>query len=261
MNTRIVFAIAITITVVLSGSLIYVQYGAGDSNYTNPSLWELKAGTHITITRNDKKMLGGADIVNFQTNGYYAVEYNLNLKNYSIITGSWNSSEESVVWVLVNGAVYMGTPLPDTTQGMLNQTLIPGHYTLVIGGHPDDVITISKPIQVQSYVPHRIDNFSIPAGTYINSSTTYSFYLNQPGQMVGDITTPAGIYSFSLYNSSGYGFSTSCLNASSQLDSFAFNLSPNLSVFGPGYFNLTFSSGFYISKTLEFQYYYDYSII
>ena len=153
----------------------------------------------------------------------------------------------------------MATPLPDATSGILNQTLIPGQYTLVIGGYPGDVISIVNTIEIQSYLPQQIGDFNIPAGIHIDSSTTYSFYLYQPGELVGSLTTPAGVYTFSLYGSSGSGFTVACSNSSARSTTISFNLGPNSQVFGPGYYNLTFSSGFYVRQTLEFLYYYDYS--
>ena len=97
---KVVSAIAIAIAIAVAGTAVYLQSGIGSS--TDPSFSELKAGTHITITENDTKMMGGAAIVSFETNGYYAVEYNLDLKNKSILTGSWTSTDKSLVWVFID---------------------------------------------------------------------------------------------------------------------------------------------------------------
>lgn len=259
MNVKGLFTLAIVITIVTAGAATYMEFGLVPSRVANPSFSDLKAGAQITITSNDTKMLGGAEITSFAVNGYYAVEYNLNLDDNSILTGGWSSTGQSVVWVFINGAAYMETPQPDATHGVLNQTLIPGQYTLVVGGHPGDVISIIAPMEIHNYTPQQIGNFSIPAGTSINNVTTYSFYLNQPGELVGEITTPAGIYSFSMYSSSGSGFASGCSNSSAESTIISFSVSPHSQVFGPGYYNLTFSSGFYINQILEFVYYYDYS--
>lgn len=252
-------AVVLVVIVAVAGTAVYLNFGTGPSNSTNPSFSELKAGINITITKNDAKMLGGAAIVNFETNGYYAVKYNLDLEHYTILTGSWKSTGDSLIWIIVHDMTYASTPLPDATKGILNQTLVPGQYTLVIGGHPGDVITITDTIQIQSYVPQQVSNFSLPAGTHIGYVTTYSIYLSQPGELVGIFTTPPGTYYFSLYNSSGLGFSYGCSNSSAQPTSFSFKLGPGFEIFGSGYYNLTFSAGFYISQTLQFLYFYDYS--
>lgn len=257
MNVKVVFAVVIATAIVTAGVATYLQFGFVPSRVANPTFSELKTGAQITITTNDTKMLGGAEITSFAVNGYYAVEYNINVESNSILTGSWSSTGQSVVWVLINGAAYLDTPQPDASSGVLNQTLIPGQYTLVIGGHPGDVVSIIDPIEIHNYTSQQIGNFSIPAGTYINSTTTYSFYLNQPGELVGKITTPAGVYYYSLYSSSGSGFTSACSNVSAQSTTISFKLSPNSQVFDPGYYNLTFSGGFYVKQTLEFLYYYD----
>lgn len=258
-SVKVVYAVAIAVVILASGIAVYLQSGNEYPGYTNPSFSELKAGAHIIITENDTKMLGGANIINFETNGYYAIQYHLDVNDNSIITGSWTSTAKSLVWVMIDGAAYMATPLPDATHGSLNQTLLPGQYTLVIGGGLGDVISIVNPIQIQSYVPQQIGDFNITAGTHINSETTFSFYLDQPGQLVGVLTTPAGVYSISLYSSSGSGFSTASSNSSAKPATISFSLSPYSQIFAPGHYNLTLSSGFYVSQTLKFLQYYDYS--
>lgn len=255
MSAKAAYAFAIAVAIVASGAAVYLQIGMGSQRYPNPTFQGLRTGASIHITTNDTKMIGGTVITSFQHNGYYGVGYNLQINENSVITGSWTSTGKTLVWIFIVGEPYMETPLPSSTAGSINETLLPGQYTLVIGGYPGDVVSITNSIEIQNFVPYQIGNFSIPAGTYINSSTTYSFYLNQTGQLVGAVTTPAGIYSISLYSSTGNGFSTACYNISSKAGTMTFSLGPNYTVFGPGHYNLTLSSGFYVNKTLKFLYY------
>lgn len=257
MSRNAIYAFAIAMIIAATGTSVYLQLGIGQTHYSNPTFTELKTGTIMHITSNDTKMIGGTVILSFQKNGYYAVEYNLDINETSVITGSWSSTGKTLVWIFNVEGIYMETPLPSSTNGSLNQTLLPGQYILVIGGYPEDIVSITSTFGIQSYVPHQIGTFSIPAGTYVNSTTTYSFYLDLPGEMVGSLTTPAGIYSISLYSSTGDGFTTSCSNLSSTSGTMAFSLGPNSPVFGPGYYNLTLSGGFYVNQTLEFLSYYD----
>lgn len=258
-NLKVLVTTLIALIIASSGIAAFIHFSADQSRYTVPSLSELSAGTHITITRNAMKMLGGGMIVNFQTNGYYAYEYNIDLKNYSIITGSWTSTGKSLVWLMVDGMAYMDTPMPQVTNGTLNQTLVAGNYTLVIGGYPGDVISLINPIKIGEYKPHQIGNFSISAGTNISTGTSYHFYLSQPGQIVGTVTTPPGEYSFSLENSSGIGFGFASLNSSAQSSSATFSIGPYWQILSPGHYNMTFSGAFHVTQKIEFLYYYDYS--
>lgn len=255
MYVRTLSAFAVAVIMITSGAIVYLQAELSSSTSPIPPLSDLNAGTHITITNNDVKMLGGGAIINFRNNGYYAVEYNLDLHNYSIVTGKWISTGRSTVWVSGNGAS-MELPYPSVTRGSLNMTLVPGKYTLIFGGHPGDVISITDDIAIRSYVPHQIGNFSIPSGTHIYSATTYHFHLNLPGEMAGAFTTPHGVYSINLRSSNGLGFSSNCMNSSAKPDTTTMSLGPNMVVYGPGYYNLSFSAGFYINQTLEFLYYY-----
>ena len=255
MNKKVVYALIISLIIITSGIAIFLQLDNGPRTVQNPSLSELKAGAQIMITKNDTKMLGGAMITNFKNNGYYAVIYNLYLPSTSIITGSWMSSVNSVVWIEIDNVPYMETPYPHTTQGCLNQSLSPGNIELIIGGSSGDVITIIKTIQINSYVPGRVGSFNLLSGTYINSTTSYSFQLNNPAELVGSLVTPPGIYTISLY-SNGSGFVLSCFNSSANSTVIHFKLGPNSEIFGPGKYTLTLTGGFYVSKTLEFLYFY-----
>ena len=221
-----------------------------------PSLSNLTSGTQITINSNDSRMIGGALIISFKDNGYYAALYNLDLKNYSIVTGGWKSTGKSLLWVRDNGIPHLSTPYPYYKSGTLNLTVSPGNYTLVIGGELGDVITILNNITIKSYVPKIIGNFTIPAGTAINSTTTYTFHLNQPGEMVGKLRTPSGVYSISLQGSGG-GFGILCQNSSARASNMSFQLGPTSQIYTPGAYNLTLSGGFQVIQTLEFKYYYD----
>ncbi len=261
MVLKIVSVVVTTLVVVLAATGIYLHFSSSPPKPAPATFSDLTAGTQFTITNNDQKMIGGGCIINFKTNGYYGVKYNLVLESNTILTGTWRSTGETLVWLMVDGVPYMSTPLPDATRGILNQTMVPGQYTLVIGGHPGDVISITKTIEIQSYIPQQIGNFSIPAGTHINSDSVYPLYLSLPGEMVGSFITPSGAYSYSLYNSTGIGFSVGCSNKSTQQSNVSFTLGPSYQFYGPGYYNLTFVGEFNVTQTLEFLYYYDYSII
>lgn len=261
MSARVVYALAIAAAIVASGTVIYLQTGIGSQNYPTPAFSELKTGANIHITTNDTKMMGGTVITSFQKNGYYGVGYNLQINENSAITGSWISTGKTLVWVFNVGEPYMETPLPSSTSGSLNETLLPGQYTLVIGGYPGDVVSITNSIEIRNFVPYQIGNFSIPAGTYVNTSTTYSFHLDKPGELVGSLASPAGIYAVSLYSSTGNGFTTACFNSSAKPGTMTFSLGPNSPIYGPGYYNLTLSSGFYVNQTLKFLYYFDNSTL
>lgn len=258
MFSKAIVAIIFATTILWAGTAVYLEINGTSSNL---SFSDLKSGTHLTITNQDKKMLGGAMIVNFNTNGYYGLEFNLSIGENSIITGSWSSTGKSLVWFFMDSEVYMETPLPDLTSGVLNQTMVPGHYTLVIGGYPGDIVSITDTIQIRNYSPQQVGNFCIPAGTHISPAETYSFYLNQPGELVGELTTPDGAYSVSLHSNSGVGFTSGCSNISAKSATISYSLGPNYEVFAPGYYNLTLSNGFYVGQGIEFLHFYDYSII
>ena len=255
MNMKIVYTLIISLIIMIPGIAIFLQMDNGPRTVQNPSLSELMAGAQIMITKNDTKMLGGAMRTNFKNNGYYADIYNLYLPSTSIITGSWISSVNSVVWIETDNMPYMETPYPHSTQGYLNQSLLPGNFELIIGGSSGDVITIIKTIQINSYIPGRVGSFNISSGTHINSTTSYSFQLNSPAELVGSLVTPPGIYTISLY-SNGSGFGLSCFNSSATSTVISFKLGSNSEIFGPGKYTLTLTSGFYVSKTLEFLYFY-----
>lgn len=256
-----VFLAAIAIaSIVASGVAFCVHNENSISQSTDPpSFAKLQSGAVITITSSDTKEVGGGEIVEggFSTNGYYAVIYHLEVRNYSLIRGSWQSNGGSLVWLYGNGEVYMGTPLPEKTEGVLNQTMVPGNYTLIIGGHPGDRITITSSIQIENFTLVEATSFNIPAGTYISSIRTYTFYLNEPAELVGEFTTGGAFY-YSLFSSpQGYGFSVGCSNNSEKPVSTQFSISLDAPFYQAGYYNLTFGSGtFYVNQTLEFIYFY-----
>ena len=255
MNIKVVYALIISSMIMVSGIAPLLHVDTSQITGHNPSFSDLKTGAHIMITENDTKMLGGAMITSFKNNGYYAVIYNLYIPVTSIITGSWISSVNSLVWIEGVNEVYMEAPYPHSTQGYLNQSLLPGNYKLIFGGSAGDVITIMSPIQINSYIPSQVGTFNISSGTYINSSTSYSFYLNKPAELVGSLVTPPGIFSISLYTN-GSGFSISCLNSSAKSTIISFKLGSNSEIFTPGKYTLTLSSGFYVTETLEFLCFY-----
>ena len=255
MNMKVVYALIISSMIIISGIATLLQVYNDPGMFKNPPFSELKAGTQIIITKNDTKMLGGTMITNFKNNGYYAVTYNLYLPTTSIITGKWMSSTNSVVWIEGVNAQYMETPYPHSMQGNLNQSLLMGNYKLIIGGSSEDVITITKQIQVNAYIPSLVGTFYLSSGTYINSTASYSFYLNKPAELVGSLVTPPGTYLMTLY-SKGSGFGISSLNSSAKSTVINFKLGSNSEVFDPGNYTLTLSSGFLIKTTLEFLYFY-----
>lgn len=259
MNDSVILAIVIAVVIAVSGIVIYVQ---NDSNPSSPIFQTtsviLKSGTVLNISSSDTKMIGGAEIHNFTTNGYYAQEYRLNVGNYSIISGSWESSGKTLFWIFGSNEIFMETPLPEETHGILNQTLLPAEYTIVIGGYPGDTVSITSPIALRNYTPYQIGSFSIASGVHISSPKTYSFYLNEPGLLVGAFTTGGGEYSYSLHNSNGNGFGVMCFNTSAKPTLNSFNISWYSQTYSPGYYNLTFSEGtFYVNQNMEFLYYYD----
>lgn len=257
MNLKLVSSIAIVLVVTAAGTATFLQPSSDSTVRPFPMSSGLKAGTHFTITKNDGKMMGGTEMVSFQKNGYYAIEYSVKIVKNSIITGSWNSTGESIIWVLIDRAAYMETPFPDATSGILNQTLTPGQYTLVIGGHPGDVISISSSIEIRNSKTYQVSDLYIPSGTHIDSQTTYPFHLNQSGELVGTLATPPGDYTLSMYSSAGLGFTTACSNSSAVPSTISFSYGPNSQVYGPGNYNITFSGGFYVKQTVEFLYYCD----
>lgn len=260
MSIKAISALLVTAVVAVAGIAVYVHMGIPSGNSSHPALSDLQKGTHITITANDKKMIGGTVVTSFLNNGYYGLTYNIDPTNYSILSGSWSSTSKSLVWLYIDNVSYFSTPLPESTSGVLNQTLSPGHYTLVIGGYPGDVISIMNPILLNGYVPSQVGNFSIAAGTHVRSATSYLFNLSQPGELVGDLTSPAGKYSLSLYNTTGIGFGESCNNSSAKPGPLQFTLSPEYQALAPGHYNLSLSSGFYVNSTIHILYFYDYSI-
>ena len=255
MNMKVVYAFIISSMIIISGITTLLQVYNDPGMFKNPPFSELKTGTQIIITKNDTKVLGGAMITNFKDNGYYAVIYKLYLPTTSIITGRWMSSVNSVVWIAIENIPYMETPYPHSTQGCLNQSLLPGNVGLIIGGSSGDVITITQLIQINSYIPSQVGTFNLPSGTYINSTTSYSFYLNKPAELVGSLATPPGTYSMTLY-SNGSGFGISSFNSSAKSTVINFKLESNSEIFGPGNTTLTLSGGFLVKTTLEFLYFY-----
>ena len=255
MNMKVVYALIISSMIMVSGIATLLHVDTSQITGHNPSFSDLKTGAHIMITEKDTKMLGGAMITSFKNNGYYAVIYNLYLPITSIITGSWISSVNSLVWIEGVNEAYMEAPYPHSTQGYLNQSLLPGNYKLIFGGNSGDVITIMSSMQINSYIPSQVGTFNISSGTYINSSTSYSFYLNKTAELVGSLVTPPGIFSISLYTN-GSGFTLNCFNSSAKSTIISFKLGSNSEVFTPGKYTLTLSGGFYVTETLEFLYFY-----
>jgi hypothetical protein len=255
MNMKVVYALIISLMIMVSGIATLLHVDTSQITGHNPSFSDLKTGAHIVITENDTKMLGGTMITSFKNNGYYGVIYNLYIPVTSIITGNWISSANSLVSIDRVGEVCMEAPYPHSTHGYLNQSLIPGNYKLIFGGSSGDVITIMSSIEINSYIPSQVGTFNIESGTYINSSTSYTFYLNKTAELVGSLVTPPGIFSISLYTN-GSGFTLSCFNSSAKSTIISFKLGSNSEIFGPGNYTLTFSGGFYVSETLEFLYFY-----
>lgn len=270
MNMKVIFSAFVAVAFVASGTAAYLQFGVGSHNSANHTISDsthvgaisnLTRGSHIMINKNDKQMLRRVDSNSPYDNGYFAVEFPLKLNNDSILTGSWDSSGKSLVWLYVDRSPYMNVPFPDSMNGTLNQTLGEGQYTLIVGGQPGDVITITATIAVSAYTPHQISNFSIQAGTNIKSGARYSFHLDKPGELVGSITTREVPCSISLHNSTAQVFSWTSYNSSAQLSSITFKFSVNSTVFAPGYYTLTFNGVFNVSKTLNFIAYYNNSTL
>ena len=255
MNMKVAYALIISLVIMVSGIATLLHVDTSRITGQNPSFSDLKTGARIVITENDTKMVGGGMITSFKNNGYYGVIYNLYIPTISIITGSWISSANSLVSIERVGEVSMESPYPHSTQGRLNQSLIPGNYNLIFGGSSGDVITIMSSLQINTYIPSQVGTFNISSGTYTNSSTSYSFYLNKPAELVGSLVTPPGIYSISLYTN-GSGFSISCFNSSAKSTLISFKLGTNSEIFSAGNYTLTLSGGFYVNETLEFLYFY-----
>lgn len=263
MKGTTIFVAVIVVIVAVAGIVVYVQNVTDFPNKVNTSTSVLmNSGTIITINSSDQVMYGGAAA----PHEFYGIDFNLSLNNYYILTGSWESTGKSLVWVLGNNEFYAEYPIPDETTGMLNQTLLPssyGNYTLVVAGYPGDRISVIKSIEVRNYTPSQVGSFSIPKGTKINSVEIYSFYLNRPGVLAGSFTTGGGIYSYSLLNSpsnDNWGSaSVTDYNSSATPALVEFNLSQNPPlVFGPGNCSIIFEGGtFYVNQTLAFFYFYD----
>ena len=219
----------------------------------------IPSGKTIAITPWDEGMRGGA-MITFSTPIFHSVTYELNVEGYYIITGSWKSTGETLFFVVKNQTVFMEFPTPNKSSGILNQTLSPGIYAIIIGGWVGDVVSITSSVELRSYVPHKVGSFMIPSGTVIVGPKTYSIYLDQPASLSGSFTV-GGSYWFSLENSS-FSSSFGSYNSSSEpylysFDPFSPNSQPPLN---PGFYNLSFAKGtFYINQTMEFVYIFDYS--
>ncbi|MEM4056914.1 MAG: hypothetical protein QW578_07750 [Thermoplasmatales archaeon] len=258
MNRMGMIAIVISAMITAGGFLYVHEVYNPPENGKIPSSLPIPSGTTIVISTSDRKEIGGL-VITASTLHYYAITYEINVTGRYILTGSWSSSGETLVYLFVNNQPYMETPVPDELNGNLNQTIWNGSYTLVIGGYPGDVIHINKEIEISSYVPYVVGTFIIPSGTYVNSPRTYFFNLNKPAILIGEFTAEGCPYEYVLNGTSG-GFSVGCYNSSSKPVVVSFSTVINSHLMNPGNYEFEFVTGnFYVNSTLEFLYYYDLS--
>lgn len=263
MYNKTVFTTAIVVIIALATIAVYVQ---GPTDFTNrantPTTIILRSGTIITINSSDHVIHGGAGALDYT---FYGIEYNLSLSGYYVISGSWKSTGKSLVWILDDNEPILEYPVPNEFSGILNQTLLPstyGNYTLVIAGYLGEKISIMSTIELENYSPIQVGSFSIPAGTQINSTKVYSFYLDSPSVMVGSFSTPGGIYSYSFSNSPSYNnwasTSVTDYNSSAMPALVKFSLNQSPLIFGPGNCSIDFSAGkFYVNQTIEYLLFFD----
>ncbi|MEM3191419.1 MAG: hypothetical protein QW292_04860 [Candidatus Parvarchaeota archaeon] len=235
MNRMGIIAIVIS-AMITAGGFLYVQevYNSPE-NGKIPSSLPIPSGTTIVISTSDKKEMGGIVTTTF----YYAITYEINVTGCYILTGSWSSSGETLVYLFVNNLPYMETPVPDELSGNLDQMIWNGSYTLVIGGYPGDVIHINKEIEISSYVPSAVGTFIIPSGTYVNSPRTYFFNLNKPAILIGEFTAQSCPYEYMLNGTSG-GFSVGCYVSFSKPVVVSFSTIINSHLMNPGNYEFEF---------------------
>jgi hypothetical protein len=222
----------------------------------NGSTVIIPSGRTITITSNDRWAYAGP-VINASSPKYYYVTFELHVKGYYILTGSWQSTVFSL-FILCNSKICMGPPAPDQTQGAVRQTISPGYYLIEIGGWLGDNVTITSSIEATSYHPYPVGSFYLPSGTVITGPKTYSTYLNESACLIGSFTVE-GAFSFSVNGDNG-SFSFGSSNTSAKPLLYKFNpFFPNSPrPFSPGFVNITFAEGtFYINQTMEFVYYVD----
>ncbi|MEM4091208.1 MAG: hypothetical protein QXQ46_10820 [Thermoplasmatales archaeon] len=257
MNRMGMIAIVISAMITAGGFLYVHEVYNSPANGKIPSSLPIPSGTTIVISTSDRKEIGGL-VITASTLPYYAITYEINVTGCYILTGSWSSSGETLVYLFVNNQPYMETPVPDELSGNLDQMIWNGSYTLVIGGYPGDVIHINKEIEISSYVPSAVGKFIIPSGTYVNSPRTYFFHLNKPAILIGEFTAEGCPYEYMLNGTNGTsgGFSVGCYNSSAKPVVVSFSTITNSHLMNPGNYEFEFVTGnFYVNSTVEFLYY------
>ncbi|MEM4056836.1 MAG: hypothetical protein QW578_07350 [Thermoplasmatales archaeon] len=161
MNRMGMIAIVISAMITAGGFLYVHEVYNSPANGKIPSSLPIPSGTTIVISTSDRKEIGGL-VITASTLPYYAITYEINVTGCYILTGSWSSTGETLVYLFVNNQPYMETPVPDELSGNLDQMIWNGSYTLVIGGYPGDVIHINKEIEISSYVPSAVGKFITP---------------------------------------------------------------------------------------------------
>ncbi len=216
----------------------------------------IHAGKSIHITGLDRQLTGGTS----RPMKYLGEAIPFTLSRTGTLTGSWDSTGESVVYVTGLNWVWMELPMPYEHSGSLNQTLPAGQYSLIYGGYAGDIIFVRSTIGISYQTPHSISSLRIPEGAVIqtnDSSVSFSFSLSEPGTIVGSFLT-SGPFSFSVSitapgtsNVEGLscGFSFGDMNSSAGVT----DSGPLTTPLEPGSYTLTFSGSneFVITGTIE----------
>jgi hypothetical protein len=248
MKGKVAMTIAIILIVIAGGLTFNCEMNIRALSGKSP-LNILNAGSVIVINSLDKEMVGGAAI----PTKYYGITYNLDLKGNFILSGTWSSTNKSIVWLMNDNVTYMELPTPRETHGVLNQTIFAGYYTLIIGGYIGDRILITSSIKT-SYNPFKVGSFKIPAGSYFydyNGTSSFSLNLSEPAILVGSLYAKSN-YGISLTSDNGQRFSTSASGP------YLIKFGLNNGIYYPGSYDLSFwGTVFYVNQTLEFIYYYD----
>lgn len=243
------WVIIAVVGLVVTSSFGVVLISANDfthlgTNYVKSSPTSLiENGTILNITENSKEFPYGPGYAH-----YYGEQIDFTISSYMTITGAWNATSRSIIWVSSINEVWAEIPFPVNSGGTLNQSLAPGSYALTYGGFPGDNIDIARSVELVSLNVRSVTSLDLKTGTVINafsSHQTYSFNVTQECTVVGSFDA-LGPFSFSVFASNGIGIE---YGGSHTGYSYSVSLSQPISA---GNYTVAFNGGpFKLTSTVE----------